>query len=413
MNPHGWKLSCASSWAGLVAEWNRTTVGEVITLQRGFDITRATQRAGNVPVVSSGGVSSFHDTAAVTSPGVVMGRKGTLGKVFYLDCDFWPHDTTLWVKDFKGNNPRFVYYFLTTLNFLAMDVGSSNPTLNRNHVHPVPILWPPLLDQNAIASVLGALDDKISSNDRIVDTAERLGSAAFERYFGCALDCVTTNDQLPDGWRLSDLGAVSEVIETGRRPKGGVAGIDSGVPSIGAESIIRLGEFDFSKVKYVPEDFYSKMARGILKSGDVLVYKDGGRPGDFRPHVSMFGNGYPFERMCINEHVYRVRLDRNLGQNFGYYWLSSTPILAEMRRRGTGAAIPGINSTAMKGIPVVVPPADRLSDFEVFVGPLVNRVLSAASESRTLATIRDALLPQLISGKLRIRDAEQIVENVV
>src|SRR5438128_9572680 len=89
--------------------WEATTIGEVITLQRGFDITKAEQRPGAVPVVSSGGVSSYHDSAAVTGPGVVIGRKGALGTVFYLEGDYWPHDTTLWVKDFHGTDPRFAY----------------------------------------------------------------------------------------------------------------------------------------------------------------------------------------------------------------------------------------------------------------------------------------------------------------
>ena len=95
----------------MVSDFFTTTIGEQLTLQRGFDITKKEQLAGNVPVVSSGGISSFHNVAKVTAPGVVLGRKGSLGTVYFLKEDYWPHDTTLWVKDFKGNNPRFVYYF--------------------------------------------------------------------------------------------------------------------------------------------------------------------------------------------------------------------------------------------------------------------------------------------------------------
>jgi len=87
------------------SEWVETTIGEQVTLQRGIDITKAAQRAGNVPVISSGGVSSYHDTSAACGPGVVLGRKGVVGSVYYVSSDYWPHDTTLWVKDFHGN-PR-------------------------------------------------------------------------------------------------------------------------------------------------------------------------------------------------------------------------------------------------------------------------------------------------------------------
>ena len=127
--------------------WVETTVGDQLTLQRGFDITKDQQRNGDVPVVSSGGIKSFHDTPMAKAPGVVIGRKGTLGKCFFINRDYWPHDTTLWVKDFKGNEPRFVYYLLLGLDVKHLDSGTANPALNRNQVHPIKISWPPVPQQ--------------------------------------------------------------------------------------------------------------------------------------------------------------------------------------------------------------------------------------------------------------------------
>ena len=127
-----------------------TTIGEQVTLQRGFDITKAQQTNGPIPVVSSGGIKSFHDTAMVSGPGVVIGRKGTLGKAFYLDQDFWPHDTTLWVKNFNGNEPKFVYYFFRSFNVTHLDSGAANPALNRNILHPIKIKWQPVGVQKQI-----------------------------------------------------------------------------------------------------------------------------------------------------------------------------------------------------------------------------------------------------------------------
>jgi type I restriction enzyme S subunit len=138
-------------------EWIDTCIGNQVMLQRGFDITKDQQKPGSVPVVSSGGVKSSHNTAMVKAPGVVIGRKGTLGKTFYLEEDFWPHDTTLWVKDFKGNDPRFVYYFFTALDVLHLDTGTANPALNRNQVHPIKIVWPPVDRQKPIADKFDAL----------------------------------------------------------------------------------------------------------------------------------------------------------------------------------------------------------------------------------------------------------------
>src|SRR4051812_40243352 len=120
-------------------DFKKTTIGEQLTLQRGMDITKVEQRPGTVPVISSGGIGSYHDTAGAKGPGVILGRKGVVGSVYYIETDFWPHDTSLWVKDFKGNHPRFVYYFFKNfaVRLATMDVGSANPTLNRNHVHPI------------------------------------------------------------------------------------------------------------------------------------------------------------------------------------------------------------------------------------------------------------------------------------
>jgi type I restriction enzyme S subunit len=140
--------------------WVHTTIGDQVTLQRGFDITKHHQKEGTIPVVSSGGIKSFHSTAMTQGPGVVMGRKGTLGKVFYLENAFWPHDTTLWVKDFKGNIPRFVYYFFTLLDVRHLDSGTANPALNRNQVHPIEIDWPPIALQKKIAARLDSLQEE-------------------------------------------------------------------------------------------------------------------------------------------------------------------------------------------------------------------------------------------------------------
>jgi len=167
-------------------DWAQTTIGKQVTLQRGFDITKKTQRPGNVPVVSTSGIQSFHDQSMVEGPGVVIGRKGNgIGRAHYVASEFWPHDTTLWVKDFHGNHPLFVYYFFLrmfpTLN--SMDVGSANPTLNRNHVHTLPIAWPPLEQQRRISEKLRTLDDKIELNGRMNGILEGMARAIFKAWF--------------------------------------------------------------------------------------------------------------------------------------------------------------------------------------------------------------------------------------
>src|SRR6266702_3604109 len=101
--------------------WTETLLGEVITLQRGFDLPERERSAGSVPIVSSSGITGYHATSKVAAPGVVTGRYGTLGQVFYLDTDFWPLNTTLWVKDFKGNDQLYISFLLRTLNLQSQN----------------------------------------------------------------------------------------------------------------------------------------------------------------------------------------------------------------------------------------------------------------------------------------------------
>jgi type I restriction enzyme S subunit len=205
----------------------------------------------------------------------------------------------------------------------------------------------------------------------------------------------------PIGWEVTALDNLLAILETGGRPKGGVSGIASGIPSIGAESIVSVGIFDFGKTKFVPVEFYQGMKRGHVNSHDVLLYKDGGRPGEYEPHVSMFGDGFPFEKCCINEHVYRLRANERLSQEYLYFWMTSDFAFAEMRIKGTGVAIPGLNSTAVRSLAVLVPPRPVIDAFTQQAAPLITRLLANAKQSRTLATLRNTLLPKLLNGEIR------------
>ena len=121
-------------------------------------------------MVSSGGIASYHDRALVGGPGVVVGRKGTAGAIYYIESHFWPHDTTLYVKEFRGNNPRFVFYKLQSMDLASFDTGSANPTINRNLIHPVTVSWPPVEEQTLIAS---RLDEETKKFDALTAEAHR------------------------------------------------------------------------------------------------------------------------------------------------------------------------------------------------------------------------------------------------
>ena len=140
-----------------------------------------------MPVVSSGGIKSHHDTAMSPGPGVVIGRKGSLGTAFFVKTDFWPHDTTLWVKDFHGNDPLFTYFFLRSLDLAKLDSGTANPALNRNQVHPLRCFWPPRETQIELATLWRQLEGQVHALQRLSESRERaldeLRAASLHRAF--------------------------------------------------------------------------------------------------------------------------------------------------------------------------------------------------------------------------------------
>jgi hypothetical protein len=141
-------------------QWRNMTLGDFVALQRGHDLTEPQRRIGCVPVLGSAGQNGFHDTALAKGPGIVIGRSGaSFGQVHFSKEDFWPHNTGLYVTDFKGNDPLFAFYFLKALDFDRFNSGSAQPSLNRNFIYPIPIRVPKPVEQKAIAAVVGALDD--------------------------------------------------------------------------------------------------------------------------------------------------------------------------------------------------------------------------------------------------------------
>src|SRR6266852_2349101 len=164
-------------------QWRKGQLQDLVFFQRGFDITQAQQEPGSYPVISSSGVTSYHDEFKASGPGVVIGRKGTLGSIHFPAADYWPHDTTLWSKDLKGNDPRFVYYYLKTLGLSRYDVGNSNPTLNRNHIHSLGIKIPDISEQKRIVDILDPYDDLIGNNQRRIDLLEQFARQLFKEWF--------------------------------------------------------------------------------------------------------------------------------------------------------------------------------------------------------------------------------------
>ena len=160
---------------GFSGEWEVKKLADIAPLQRGFDLPSSQLQAGVYPVVYSNGVLNQHSSFKVKAPGVVTGRSGTIGRVHYIEDDYWPHNTSLWVTEFKGNVPRFVYYLYRHLDLERFATGSGVPTLNRNDVHAHRMLLPLMAgEQQAITAVLSDMDAEIAALERRRDKTRAL-----------------------------------------------------------------------------------------------------------------------------------------------------------------------------------------------------------------------------------------------
>lgn len=149
-------------------DWERGPVLDFFQLQRGHDLPVQDRKGGDVPVIASNGTVGFHNVSAATKPAVVTGRSGTIGKVNYFDGPCWPLNTTLYVKNFKGSCPRYVYHFLSAFPLADYATGTGVPTLNRNDVHVVEVPWPSVAEQRSIAAALDAIEETVHAAEREV-----------------------------------------------------------------------------------------------------------------------------------------------------------------------------------------------------------------------------------------------------
>ena len=395
--------------------WREVTLGEVLTLQRGFDLPTTQRKPGSYPVIASTGPVGTHSEAMVRAPGVVIGRSGSLGGGQFVEHDFWPLNTTLWVKDFKGNDPRFCYYLLKSIDLAQFNVGSGVPTLNRNHIHPFPVARPPLATQRAIAHILGTLDDKIELNRRMNETLEAMARALFKSWFvdfdpvrakmdgrwrdGESLPGLPAEyyDLFPDRLVDSELGEVPEGWEVAmvgeianqRRAVASPQEIDADTPYIALEHMpkrcIALSEWSTAA------GLASNKFR--FEQGDILF-------GKLRPYFHKVGVA-PLDGVCSTDIVVISPVSQDwFGFLLGH--VSSQEFIDYTNAGSTGTRMPRTSWPDMARYKIAVPGLVVARAYTATLQPAIERIPTAAHESRTLATQRDALLPRLVSGEVGV-----------
>ena len=310
--------------------------------------------------------------------------------------------------------PYYLYSYIRTIEFYKIMschmTGSSQPTIPMKTIRMLPIPLPPIVVQEKIAEVAYCINEKVRKNNAINKNLEQQAKAVFKSWFE---DFDPFDEPLietpagiyaPASLQMVQIANIPHVLETGKRPKGGA--VASGVPSIGAENVKQLGVVNFSSAKFIPEEFAAKMKTGAINGYELLLYKDGGKPGTFIPHFSMFGEGFPYQKFFINEHVFKLDFGDKGFNEFAYFFMQTDYAYHWLANNGGKAAVPGINQQNVKDIWIFSPENSKVKEFGEWVQPLFTTILKNCAQNVKLAELRDTLLPKLMSGELDVSDID-------
>ena len=372
--------------------WETVQLSEFVTLKRGYDLPSSRRVDGSVPVVSSSGVTGRHNTAKVKGPGVVTGRYGTLGEVFFVSDDFWPLNTSLYVQDFKGNDPRFSAYFLKHVLAKTNSDKAAVPGVNRNHLHALVVhVTQDVDEQKAIASVLSAYEDLIENNRRRIQLLERAGRLIYREWFihlrfpGHKHAIII--DGIPQGWEIKSIADVCETVGGGT-PSTKVSEYWNGdiiwvVPSdVTKNNCLTLLD---SERKITDKGLHESSAR-LLPAWTILMTS--------RASVGFFA--LMDTEVCTNQGFINIIPHEEEMRMYLLFNLMNR--VAEIHSNAKGTTYPEISKGRFRQMPLVVPSKDLVIEFSKIGSEIIRqmRILTVLTEKCKQA--RDILLPQLMNG---------------
>ncbi len=375
-------------------EWEVKKIGDCIELAYGKGLPERDRKKGNIPVFGSNGIVGYHNEALVKGPGIIIGRKGSVGEITFSKQDFWPIDTTYFVKTKENNDIVFWYYFLKTLNLNLMNIHSAVPGLNRENVYEIKKHLPPLPEQRAIAKILSDLNAKIELNQQMNKTLEEIGRAIFKHWF---VDFEFPNEE---GKPYKSSGGEMEYNEELRKeiPKGW-----------GVKRLNEISDnFDFKRIPLSSRERESKKgdypyygATGILDyvndyifDGTFILMGEDGSVIDEKGYPII---QYVWGRFWVNNHAHVLK-GKNISDEILYLLLKNTNVSHII----TGAVQPKINQNNMNRLMFPIPDSLMLAKLYTVFVPLFQKLKSNYEEIKYLSSIRDLLLPKLMTGKIRV-----------
>lgn len=375
-------------------DWKVTTIGDFAPLQRGFDLPTTKVEAGDYPVVYSNGIVRNHKDFQVKGAGIVTGRSGTIGKVHYIESDFWPHNTTLWVTSFGNAHVKFVYYLFKYIGFERFKSGSGVPTLNRNDAHSFKITVPTKVDeQTAIATALSDVDNLIQSLEKLIAKKEAIKTGTMQHLLtgktrlpefathenGSAKGFKQTElGRIPEDWKVVSLGEAVEFLDGQRKPikASDRAKINGIYPYYGASGI----------VDYVNDYIFDEDLILLGEDGDNILSRNS--PLSFK--VS--------GKIWVNNHAHVLRPN----QNFNITFLTSFLESLDYALLNSGTAQPKLNKATCLKIKVAKPSKNEQTAIATVLSDMDAEIQALQQRLDKTRDIKQGMMQQLLTGKVRL-----------
>ena len=387
-----------------MAEWIECTLGDLVTFQRGHDLPKSQMQEGQYPVVGSNGIIGFHNEYTTDNPSITVGRSGNVGKPFIYYGKTWSHNTTLYVKDYKGNDPVFVFYFLKTMDLANYAGGSAVPTLNRNHIHTLPVLIPKNVEiQRKIGTFLKQFDDKIEENERINNNlAEQIKTICT----AWLSDYAPFGGTLPDNWSKTPLSSIANFV-SGYSYKGAEL-TESNIAMATIKNFDRKGGFKLDGYKeIIPSNKLKDTQHAELF--DTLVAHT-----DLTQNAEVIGNAEPvMSKSGYSDIVFSMDLVKVVPKNNHISKFLIAAILQDKKFKAhclgyvNGTTVLHLSKKALPEYQLYLPDdLSALKPLDELVTALYLQISANIEEITKLETLRDTLLPKLMSGELDVSDIE-------
>lgn len=373
--------------------WQDCALGDVMTLKRGHDLPERNRLPGDVPVVSSSGVTGFHNASKAKPPGVVTGRYGTLGEVFFVEEPYWPLNTALYVIDFKGNEPRFASYLLRNALRNYQSEKAAVPGFDRNVLHTLRVRVPGRNEQTAIASFLAVYDELIENNRRRIALLEEAARLLYREWFVYfrfpGHESVRMVDGLPERWSRRRIGNVAKTNSDSYK-KGSLPD-ELNYVDISSVSYGRLLAKKTMSASEAPG-----RARRKAKDGDVIW-------SNVRPNLRAYALILePDQNDVISTGFTVLSPKESVLFTWLYLSVTSESFVGHLVNHATGVGYPAVRPDDFERATVDLPPRPLLRRFHDVAEPGFRLISKLEKQNQKLAGARDLLLPRLMNGEVTV-----------